>query len=304
VHQEQGATTIKYDRDKLLLIENNGGREMDFLFRSLLTRYDGKADLFIHEYLHNPHLHRTDSTDDKNDDKFETIGVPIGYLYYYAYGDTLWNQPESRNYWSEWFDTVKNPHFKKSYGKYWHEPILEVADKTPFEFNWNNTRHRYNDSLKVPKGYGTGAYLQLIFRNDLSSYFGYNVSVETRSMPYWKLTAPDQSLVISKLASKDQSLKYKIMNRESPFEIKNADTKDIIRFLGSTYGFRSLDYGKLPLDEQAAFIDETGITSKIDFTWDMSLTFEQNRAYLQSLGLELSKDYKPMKVVVIRDPSE
>ncbi len=300
-NQEEEATKITYDRSKLLLIENNGGKETDFLFRSLLTRYNGKMVDANTEYVQNYYWRKPDSLYDQYEDRFEVIGAPLSKLYYLAFADTLSNTVQFRNYYKVYTDTVKNPYHKTSYGKYWHEPILEVADKSPFEYSWNNTRHRYNYSLKVPKGTGTAYFLQAAFRNDLETYFGYQVSVETQWMPYWKLSAPDKSLALSKLKAKDQSLKVSIIDREMPFIIKNGEMRDLVMLLASTYGYGTLDYGRLPRSEQAAFIDKTGITEKIDFTFDRNLTFEQMKIFLHNLGLEVSKDTKPMKVVVIRD---
>jgi thiol-disulfide isomerase/thioredoxin len=294
----------KYDPSRLLLIGNNGGNEDDFIFRSILTRYSGKIFANQPESVQSYLWLKPDSIFDKFEDKLEIIGASIGQLYYLAYSDTLSNVVAFPNYNYEYPDTLKNPFRRKSYGKYWHEPILEVKDKRPFEFSWNSSRHRYCYSLKVPKGTGSAKYLQSIFRNDLQNYFGYSVTVETRSMPYWKLSAPDKQQALSKLKSKNQSLKIKVKANESPFIFQNAEMRDMIRLLASTYGYGTLDYGKLPPDEQSAFIDKTSITELIDFTFDRNQSFEQMKVFLKTLGLDLSKDFKPMKVVVIRDSAQ
>lgn len=293
----------EYDRKKLLLIEGNGGEETNFLFRSVLTSFDGRTDYFLPAYVFDARQYE-DTTYAHEDDRFEAIGVSIGELYYFAYGDTLYNVPQSRNGNWEWIDTVKYPFQKKSYGRYWHEPVLEVTDKTPFEFSRKNIRNRYSYSLKVPKGVGTAEYLQHIMRNDLESYFGFEVTVETRSMPYWKLTAADKSLAMSKLAAKNPGKKFNVIYDEGVSQFTTAEMRDMIWMLGSNFGFKSLDYGKLPRSEQAAFIDETGIAGNIDFSWDKKFSFEEAKAYLQTVGLQLTKSERPMKVVVIRDAKE
>ncbi len=292
---------IKYDPNQLLLIGNNGGREDDFVFRSILTRYNGKIFANHPESVQSYLWLKPDSVFDKYEDKLEIIGASIGQLYYLAYSDTLSNVVAFPNYNYEYPDTLKNPFRRKSYGHYWHEPILEVEDRRPFEFNWNNTRNRYCYSLKVPGGTGSAKYLQSVFRNDLQNYFGYAVTVETRSMPYWKLSAPDKEYALSKLKSKDQMQKIRVISEENPFVFQNAEIRHLIRLLASTYGYGTLDYGKLPIDEQTAFIDKTGITELVEFTFDRSKTFAEMQLFLKSLGLELTKNFKPMKVVVIRD---
>jgi len=292
---------VKYDPEKLLLIANNGGDESDFIFRSILTRFHGDISKNNPDAIQSFHGRKPDAEFDNYKDKLELIGAPIGQFYYLAYTDTLANVIQTRNFIYEYPDTLKSPWQRRSYGKGWHEPILEVADKKPFQFNWNNTTHRFNYSLKVPKGTGSAAYLQSILQHDLQSYFGFEATAEIREMPYWKLSAPNKELALAKLKSKDQSRKLKIIDNQDPFVLENAEMRDIIMLLGTNFGYGSYDYGRLPLNYEAAFIDQTGITDKIDFVWDNNLTFEQIKKFLSSLGLELSRAYKPMKVVVIRD---
>lgn len=297
-----GNDVIKYDRSKLLLIDDNGGGQTDFLFRSLLTKYNGRIFGANPESIQSYLWLKPDSVFDKYEDKVEIIGAPIGRLYYLAYSDTLSNVVEFRNYNYEFTDTIENPLRRKSYGKYWHEPVLEVSNEAPFQYSPNSARNRYNYSLKVPKGMGTARFLQSILRNDLENYFGFSATVETRIMPYWSLSVSDKKRVQSNLISKDQRLKVSIMDEEMPFVLKNAEMRDLIVLLASTYGYGTLDYGKLLRSEQGAFIDETGITESVDFTFDRKMTFDEMRLHLANSGLKLSREYKPMKVVVIRDP--
>lgn len=290
----------KYDPSKLLLIENNGGYETDFFFRSLLTRFDGKIRGNSLLNIQNSFQLKPDSLYDVDEDKFEAIGAPIARLYYMAYSDTLPNMVPSRlNH--KYPDTVARPYTKTTYGKYWHEPILEVSDKTPFEYSTKSTRNRFNYSLKVPTGKGTAEFLQQTMQRDLETYFGYTVTVENRIMPCWKLSAPDKEFALSKLKSKDQKLEFNVTYDEGFMTHTNAVMFDIISRLAMNFGYPPLDYGKLPRSEQAAFIDATGITEKIDFDFDDNMTFEQMREALRKLGLELSRSTKMMKVVVIKD---
>lgn len=290
----------KYDAAKLLLIENNGGNETDFSFRSILVPYDGKIYGLSADHIFNFYNFKPDSIFDKYEDHLELIGKPLEVLYYMAYADTLSNTVPIRHK-RAYPDSVKMPHTKRSYGKYWYEPLIEVKDISPFEFNWDYTKNRFNYSLKVPKGRGTARFLQQTLQRDLQTYFGYTAEVQTRQMPYWKVSAPDKSLAQSKLKSPDQSSVLEILDTDAPFIFKNVDMRDVITMLGATYGYGSLDFGKLPKTEQAPFIDETGITEKIDFVFNRDWSFDECRQYLKKMGLELSKAYRNMKVVVIKD---
>jgi hypothetical protein len=74
--------------------------------------------------------------------------------------------------------------------------------------------------------------------------------------------------------------------------------------LGIHFGYGSLDFGRLPKSEQAPFIDETGITKNIDFIFNPEWTFRECVEYLGSMGLQLTRGQRRMKVVVIKDPPE
>lgn len=294
-------TTVSFDDKELLLINGNGGEDHDFLFRSMLTRYDGT--------IRNPYPDYIDSFHWLDDpefvtykDRLQVVGRSIGNLYFLAYADTLSVDPRSRNSVTREFpDTIKWPHMKTSYGKYWHEPIIEVANPEPFQWDRKSKQNRYNYSLKVPAGLGTARTLQNILRRDLQGYFGYNAMVESRRMPYWKVILVNQKLAHEKLKPTQQGGKFDIQDNESVLSFINGNMRDIVLFLGSNYGYIPNDRGKMPKSEQAAFMDETNILGNINFTIDKNWTFQQAREFLNSVGLDVVKSQKVMKVVVIRD---
>ena len=53
--------------------------------------------------------------------RIQVLGENLRRLYYMAYGDTLWNRPPQMYppYSGIYPDTIKNPHQRRSYGKYW-----------------------------------------------------------------------------------------------------------------------------------------------------------------------------------------
>lgn len=291
--------TRPFDNERLLLIDGNGGREDNFAFRSLIQKYDGKIAAGNPEYINS--FRHFEFTDPYLFDRVQLIGVSLSGLYYLAYADTISNQVYSRNYLWEYPDTIKYPNLKSSYGKYWHLPLLEVSDISPFKASAANSNNRYNYSLKVPAGLGTAKFLQETMRRDLMTYFGYQVTVETRQMPYWRLIRSGNKEALEKLKSRNQDAPFEMRTTEDPYYFSQAPMTDLIWMLGSWYGYGRYDYGKLPWQEQAAFIDETDIDYLIDFTYDMRWSFEECKKYLNTIGLDVMKGYRPTKVVVIRD---
>jgi hypothetical protein len=67
-----------------------------------------------------------------------------------------------------------------------------------------------------------------------------------------------------------------------------------------------LNYGRLPKEDIAPFIDETGITYEIDYTINLKEIedFATFRRSLEKYGLYLEKSVRKMKVVVISDPPQ
>jgi len=290
---------IPFDTEKLLLLEGNGGNENNFAFRSIIQKYDGTIAAGNPEYINS---FRGQMFDDAYlFDRVQVVGVSLASLYYLAYGDTISNQVHSRNYLHQYPDTIKYPNSKTSYGKYWHLPVLQMSDVAAFKVDYKAPANRYNYSLKVPAGLGTAKFLQEAMRNDLKTYFGYEVSVETQEMPYWKLVQSANTPTIDTLKSKNQEGAFQMIATDDPYYFTSADMRDLIWTLGSWYGYGRYDYGKLLKNDQTSFADETNINYKIDFTFDRRWSFDEWKKYLNTIGLDLVKSKKSMKVIVIRD---
>jgi hypothetical protein len=296
-------TTTPYDAQKLLLIDGNGGKEDDFSFRSMIRKYKGDIKVGSWGYIQNFFWAEPGSEYEKYKGRVQEIGMPLIHLYYLAYADTIRNILIHRNPSTGLYpDSITQPLLKSSYGKYWHDPVLEVSDPSPFQWSYRSVLNKYDYSLKVPVAIATAKFLQETMQRDLKTYFGYNASVETRMMPYWKIIVKDKTTVKAILITKTPGEKCVINDSDDPFYFTNAIMQDIVLTLGSSYGYGAYDYGKVPKAEQAAFIDGTGIIEEIDFKYDKNWSFEDFKKYLQSVGLDVVKDKKPMKVVVIRDP--
>ncbi|WP_299670815.1 redoxin domain-containing protein [uncultured Polaribacter sp.] len=313
--KEDKKNQTPYNDKKLLLIEDNGGKSTNFLYRSILTNYNGDIQKAPPSFITGYYLAHPKPETEMYLGRVQTTGTSLPHLYNMAYGDTLWNMPSYRLPKNLMFpDTLKNPYTKRSYGKYWLQPIVEVSNKKPFDWFYNSPMNKYNYSLKVPTEKGTAKFLQDAMQRDLKTYFGYDVRVEIREMPCWKITANKNA--VQNLKSKTPGQPYRRLkwDNEKGYDVKNAEIQDFIWKLASNSGLT--DTPRPPSNKTAnilPFIDAT----EFDFQIDYSISLEENdkintalnkhdfslaKAFLNRLGLNLERSTHPMKVVVIRDP--
>lgn len=173
------------------------------------------------------------------------------------------------------------------YRHYWKEPVLEVRDSSLFQHDYNTNTGFYNYSLVVPRQKATKEYLMKLMQSDLEKSFGFTAAIETRLMPYWKLTATETAK--KRLKSNN--------NGEKEIELGPA----VIHGKGLPvelllHQIRRYYTAHIPV------IDETGITGGIDI--DLKAAFidiEDVRKALLEHGLLLEKGIRPMNVLVVRD---
>lgn len=293
---------------------NDGGESI--LFFSILSKYEsGQTGETYYPHVANFRWTEPNSELYERRGKVLALGQSLRVLYAMAYGDTLWNYPISRTLGLWTFpDTVKNPHQRRSYGKYWYRPILEVKDTAQFEAQYPLPENRFNYMLKVPHELGTARQMQQMMQQDLEMYFGYPVKVEKRPMPCWYLKASPETK--AKLKSKVPDGKYKMYeDEESNGYFKNAEVRDIIFQLEIRYGCTNSGALVHSPDLQPPFIDATGIIGNIDYTYPASFanklrneldggepfTFEDYKAMLEEIGFQLVKGTKEMNVIIIKD---
>ncbi|MCG8386108.1 MAG: DUF3738 domain-containing protein [Cytophagales bacterium] len=305
----------QFDPALPFLVDGNGGKGKDYMFRSLLrkskTYYKVPKTPFISSQ---GWFDRSLPSYHGQKGLAQFVNITLLDLYYAAYGDTLYYTyvPFTRNpYTLEWPDSVANPNAKRLYGVSWHEPVLEVQDPSPFgPLIWRTRKpkylgNKYDYSVEVPEDRASAGYLQEVMQRDLMNYFGYEVSVETRPMPCWKLTATKKAKKLLETKTPGESFRETFPD-DGSYVYKNAIVEDIIWSLASKFGIRGFDYGYLPPEKQAPFVDATGLDIEIDYTFQKShhTDFGAFKAYLDSMGLKLERSTTPMKVVVIRDPDD
>src|SRR5215217_1363253 len=272
---ERIKSAASYDHKKPFLINGNGGNDTSYLFRSLISKWDGKIiDRPFYTMINQNEMSGAKS-------RLDLIGVPLIHLYKLAYGDTLHPYPSL------------SPGIQaSSYGSYWKHPLLQVRDSSQLDRSWLSKSNMYNYSLTVPPSHATTDRIQKIMQRDLENYFGYTATIETREMPCWYLRVRNKD--VFKLRSGNRS-KEQVMQERTPTErtdmaVLNAPIAELILYLSYN------DQNGPPI------IDETGIDYKIDIYIE-GLTSDINDLNngLKKNGLELVKGVKPMKVVIIRD---
>lgn len=156
---------IPFDSNKPFLINKNGGDDTDFLFRSVLSRW-------------NPYLHHgvypinINKTADKG--SFQVLGVSLTMLYNYAFFGKI------------------NPGSGTDYGKISDDPILEIHDSTMFQSSYKDGKNMFSYSLIIPVNLvNREERMERMMQRDLENYFGYEARIEVRMIPCYKLVASE-----------------------------------------------------------------------------------------------------------------
>ncbi len=242
-------------------------------------------------------------------------GESLRRLYYMAYGDTLFNYPLYIDPYKRIYpDTLKYPYQKRAYGKYWYRPLLDVKDSSVFEMDYNAIPNRFNYYLKVPKEKATAAYMRSLMQEDLKRYVGYVVTVETRDMPCWNMmVTPDAK---KKLMSKQKGPNLVIEEPDGSNTFRNGEVRDILFQLEIGFGYSTRGMLVHHPECQPPFFDMTGIKGTIDYVYpkkymdrikegfgtDHEITFDEYKELLQTIGIDLVKSTRKMKVVIVHDP--
>jgi thiol-disulfide isomerase/thioredoxin len=251
-----------YDRNTPLLIHGNLGNETDYLYRSVLTKWEENEPTESTTYFH------------RNKNLVQFLCMSVFDLYQVAYGDTIPPRPE-----------MGKP---TAYGKNWYGPVLEIKDSTVFITNWNKKTGYYNYSLCVPTGKINTLDLQKIMQRDLMSYFGYSVKVEKRIMPCWNLVVNEDSKEGLKTERGPYALKGDFVNG---FSLQNAPVSMLI------FALEAMNKTNIPYIDRTGIIGNIDLNLSSGTYFQ-----EDSREELRQNGFELIKDSTMMNVIVIRDP--
>jgi thiol-disulfide isomerase/thioredoxin len=242
----------------------NGGRDTAFLYRSLLAPWNRNMG-FRFTRMNRPRLPKS----------VEFFGINVASMYMLAYvGDKDW-----------WYQD-------SLYGQFWRIPLLETSDTTIFKKDFESGKNYFCYSLTVPANKATVTGFMGVMQRDLQNYFGFEVAVEKKLMPCWKLIVTSQS--------KKDALQTK--GAEIPLRINpgmglkgTIEMPVLMRLIFSSGG---------DLTMNQVFINETGITGKININLEAFMSdFEDLRRGLLKNGLKLQRSEKEMKVVVLKGKS-
>jgi len=254
----------KYDFQKPFLVYGNGGRDTDYLFRSVLSAWSREKN---EQFISNGGI-----SDGPDKGVFQVLGAPLEWLFNYAYLGT---------YEVENSDTAR-------YGKYCDKPILKIQDPSRFKFSFKTSSNLFSYSLTVPPSSATKELMEKAMQRDLETYFGYSAALEDQKCTYWKLVAKKDAK--EGIHSKGGPGRME-GSAAAGYNVQNYPFVELIKWL------RLYNNGKI-------FLDETGIAPKerVDLNLDcIPSDLEEVAKSLQAYGLDLVKTEKFMKVVVIRD---
>jgi thiol-disulfide isomerase/thioredoxin len=278
---------LAFDPQVPLLVNANGGDDTDFLFRSMLVKYNPllrvsfpvkiKDEDSINLASETQSMYGKEQSISIVNRKFEVIGASIDELYNYAY-----------------FGGLRGPSFGDSlYGRVWPRAVFQVTDSSLLRTDdYFSDKNRFCYSLILPASIDTRGRRMKFMQQDLLNYFGYVGKFVIMKMPYWRLVATDEARI--KLKTKGDTPYSPVSDHEQHFSVllKNQSISYLI------YEYLPTHTNSMP------FYNETGIQGNIDITlnfntmlsnfWEIRQAFEKN-------GLDLVEGEKEMQVLVITE---
>jgi thiol-disulfide isomerase/thioredoxin len=257
-----------YDPEKPFLVAGNGGADTSFSYRSIFSLWDYRTGYNFDNFISS-----------KNNNTLFESGVSLRTLYNLAYGDTVQFQTYLFTYGMKAME-------KNTYSKWSNTPDLVTKRKDIFKADYYTGENLFTYSLNVPKRLGNAKSLQAILRRELKNYFGFNVTVETRMRPCWKLIVDPKKKDL--LKTKGETPVWK--GGFSQLTLKNMPVTTLI---STIWGFNQ---------DGDTIIDETRINGNIDIDIDCIWTdLNDVKKELREKGLDLVRSEKMLKVLVIRD---
>jgi len=207
---------------------------------------------------------------------YNFLGVPLFWLYNHAYwGKTFWDYDDP------------------DYSIIYTEPIVEIKDPSMFKYD-GGKKGLFDYNLVLPVTNLTKEEVMKTMQEDLERVFKYEASIETRSIPVWKLVAEPGA--IDKLKTKGGE-KYSTPGVHIlGFTIRNWPAYYLVGCI-SYYVQEKFDHPRVP------FIDATGMTENFDLTLEADMAnIDDIKRALKKQGLDLVRGTHEMKALVIRDP--
>ena len=252
--------------NKPFFTDGNIGDDTDFIFRSLLS--SAKQDM--------PFIGLPMSIEGL----FKSPGYPKGLvqgcgtlkdLYRFAYtGSSVWSYGDSL------YNIM--------------DPSLEVLvqDTVPFSADYTTKRGYYCYSLSVPAKKATTQNIRSIIQRDLFHYFGYQVDIEKKCRPVWRLYVEPRA-------------KEKLRSKRGDNSRDNFDWLHVRLTNISMKTFIEQIFAKQIINKQPIF-DATGIDFNIDIDIRANLIdMKDIQRALKEIGFILREEKEELYVLTISD---
>lgn len=198
VHEEVKDDLIPFDEKKPLLVNGNGGADSSFLFRSLLSSFDGeKQQVYFPSSMY----------DNARPGSFQVLGATLPNLFMYAYVGMVY--PDSG---------------------FSYYPIVEVKDTMLFQ-----SYKKFCYSLYAPLFLSTKERMGEIMRRELENCFSYVAAIEERKFPCLKLIALSEEAK-QQLKSKGSKTSAKVIIPKVEFVVESYDFSTFLGLLGRYNG--------------------------------------------------------------------
>lgn len=239
MHEDEAPKTF-FDHQRPFLINGNGGPDSVFLFRSLLSVWDGFTQVWD--------IPKTIERDSAKG-MFQVVGVPLIRLFHFAYSGKSW--PDS---------------------DYAMEPILEVRDSSLFQWSTVHSENLFCYSLQIATNKAGRQSLQQKLRRDLEDYFGYTAAVEMRHFPCWRLIATPEAR--RRLASRGGKEVFEKIIFKADFKARNWPFRNFVRLLQAHCKEKIIDEtairGNIDIKIESALSDIEAIRAAIQ-PWGLDL---------------------------------
>lgn len=206
--------------------------------------------------------------------KWSVTNVPLEALYYYAYfGKSSWTQ----------FDTAY-------YGKVNLHPVLEMEDTSLFTYDYKRypSSGTFDCSVEIASRNLDANLMMETLKQMLYQAFSYQVTVELRDAPVWKLVAKPEAG--KKLKSRGGERYVTTSSAAGGFVLVDRPMRDLLRLLTAHYS-----------GETIPFLDETGISHNVDFFIEADMTdFSEVQHEIQKYGLSFVRGTRPMQTLVLK----
>ena len=197
---------------------------------------------------------------------FQAIGVPLKLLINLVYLGSAEIYPS-------------DPH----YGQFFTYPQFVVHNKQMSQSDFATGKNVFSYWLMTPHSKEWKQYLQKQFTNDVHEFLGYRLTIKKQLVDVWQLKASPRARKLLKTKGGSKITEGTLFSQH----YQNIPVKRLIQVLWAYH------------QNEPPFIDESGIKSNIDISFDAIMSdLNDVKKALQEKGIYLVKGKKRMNVIV------